>query len=91
MANECKRPAKPSGRKKQVAGTVLFWIGLVFLVIGIILCAMTLSSGDGELEQVGAMITGYASVIAWGISCLFWLIGVILYFVGRSQAKKAKN
>jgi C4-dicarboxylate transporter len=74
--------------KKKTAGKTQFWIGIVFLIIGIILCAMTLGSGDEDFEQLVAMITGYAAVIAWGISCLFLLIGAILFFKGRSQEKK---
>ena len=93
MLNKRERPAKPSGRKKQVAGIVLFWIGIVFLVIGIIFGAITLDAGSpaGEIERTGQMEAGFAAFIACVIGFLFMLIGVILYFVGRSQIKKQKN
>jgi nitrate reductase gamma subunit len=76
--------------KKKTVGTTQFWVGIVFLIIGIILGAITSSSGNGDLDLALALITGWGAVIAFGISCLFLLIGVILFFKGRSQVKKQK-
>jgi len=88
MSNEHKRPCKPSGRGKQVAGIVLFWIGIEFLIIGIILGAITSGLGNDDLGLGLAFVT---AVSVFVISCLFLLIGIILYFVGRSQAKRAQK
>jgi len=93
MANECERPVKQRGRGKQVAGIVLFWIGIVFLVICVIFIAIIIDAGlpAGEIERTGIMEAGFAAFGACVISCPFLLIGVILYFVGRSQAKRVQK
>ena len=91
MANEQERPAKPKGSGKKTAGKTQLWIGIVFLIIGIILGAITSSLGNEDLDLALALVTGWAAVIAFGISCLFLLIGATLFFKGRGQAKKQKN
>jgi len=90
MANEQERPAKPKGNRMKTAGKVLLWVGVVFLVIGIILYAIVPGCPPycSNPERAVDWIADLAAFIAWGISCLFLLPGVILYFVGRSQTKK---
>ncbi|MFA5055378.1 MAG: hypothetical protein WC562_04290 [Dehalococcoidia bacterium] len=91
MENECEKLVDVRGRGKKTAGAILLAIGIAFLVIGIIFSVGALSSGGGELDRAFGMASGFVAFSAFVLSCLFMLIGLILYFVGRSQSKRQKN
>lgn len=87
MANEQERIAKQKRFGKKAAGVTLFWVGVVLVIITVIIFGMALYS-------VGI---AYFAPYFWDcfimlfIASLMIVAGAILYFVGRSEAKKAKN
>ena len=92
MSNQPERPVKQRGRGKQLAGIVLFWIGIVLLVVGIIFIVVSLfSSGSSGMEEGLQIVAGLVALVAFVVSSIFCLIGITLYFVGRTRVKKVKN
>ena len=84
MANEQDKPAKPRGRGKQVAGIVLFWMGIVGILFFAGAMFVCIDSGSNPDYIPLAVIAG---AVFW-ISLLLVVMGAIMYHKGRSQAKK---
>jgi uncharacterized membrane protein YedE/YeeE len=85
MANEQERPAKSRGSGKQVAGGILFGIGLVVLVPCLI---MIVKSSNLGTEAIGF----YIALIVVMIICGFLLvIGVLTVLIGKGQEIEQRN
>ena len=79
------------GGNKKVAGIILFWVGIVVIISCLILSAIAFMTNN-EDEIIGAAVLFGAILLPIiFISIIILIIGITLYFVGRSQAKKKKN
>ena len=87
MLNKSKRTVYPRGYGRKFAGIALFWVGLVCAIITMIV----LGIGFYYLNSVEDSVAIYAGFIMLFVFFLMIVIGATLYFVGRSQANKAKN
>ena len=87
MVNEQERPAKSRGHKNKTTGIWMFWIGITGSALGFLMFYGTLfTMPDLDTpEDFPIIIAGIVFVL---VSCPTAIVGVILYFVGRSQAKK---
>lgn len=90
MANKRERLVKSRRNGLLLAGGIIFAIGLVLLVLGLImLIFLFLIPINDNPEAIAGFI---ALIVAMGVFGGIWmLIGATLYFVGRNQAKKQKN
>jgi uncharacterized membrane protein len=73
--------------KKKIAGIILFWVGIA----GIISCLLLLANAfaaSSETEVMGSVILSW--YILWP-TIFILIIGITLYFVGRSQEKKRRS
>jgi uncharacterized membrane protein len=88
MANEQERPAKSRGSGKQVAGGILFGIGLVVLVPCLIMFIMIVKSSNLGTEAIGF----YIALIVVMIICGFLMvIGVLTVLIGKGQEIEQRN
>jgi hypothetical protein len=79
---------KTNEKTKQVAGCILlFLVGPIGFLISYCLFEAGRHSYE-DIEQYGLPIMGLELAC---ISFIFIVVGIILFFVGRSQAKKQKN
>jgi cation transport ATPase len=84
MTNEQERPAKPERSGMTVTGIVFFWMGIAMILVSLLLCVLT---GGGSWPE--DFITGFfILVIGASAGLIFALVGAILYFIGRNQAKR---
>jgi hypothetical protein len=71
--------------RKKTKGIILFWVGVAAILISVlILISIEGVLPDGAVELSISAFVGIAGF-------LFVLIGAILFFVGKSEVKKAKN
>lgn len=93
MADEQEKPVRPRGRELKVYGWLVFALGFVFIIIGLIFIPYVgtcNSSGSGSGAALGC---GFCiiSLNALGIGVLLLITGLTFIFVGKSQGKKQKN
>jgi hypothetical protein len=75
------------GKKKQVAGCILCLVG----PIGFLIVHWLFEAGartDEDIPQLGLPLLGLEVGV---ISFILLVVGIILFIIGRSQAKKQKN
>jgi divalent metal cation (Fe/Co/Zn/Cd) transporter len=87
MQNKSERATYPRGYRKKFAGIALFWVGIVCAIISM----MMLGVGFYYLNSIEDSVAIYTEFIMLFVAFVAIVIGGILYFVGRSQAKKQKN
>ena len=87
MANEQERPAKPKGSGMKITSIVLFWVG----VVAILICVLSLVTYSGNMLEPESIPTWNVLIYGSPTGFLFMLIGAILYFVGRRQGKKQRS
>ena len=72
---------------KKCIGVTMFWLGIAVAIISM----MMLGIGFYYMNSIEDSIAIYIEFIIFFIALVVTVIGAILYFVGRSQAKKQKN
>ncbi len=91
MADEQEKPVRPRGRGLQVYGWLVFALGFVFFIIGVIFIPYV---GTSTSSGLGAALGGGFRIISFnalGIGVLLLITGLTFLFVGKSQGKKQKN
>jgi len=83
MLNKPEKAVYPKGYRKKISGIALFCIGVI-LFVGCMLSS--LSSLMRERYEVGL-----ASFIIAIISLIVAIVGIYMFFRGKSEMKKQKN
>lgn len=76
-----------AAKKEKIGGILLFVVGIPSIIMGFVIAGVTFFSMPNmdTPEMFPAIIAGTFIGLA---GCLIAIIGAILFFVGRSQAKK---
>ncbi len=72
--------------RSGIMSSVLFWLGVVFSVLGIIGVAKDIDLGIGAIPWL--LLAGLVFVASM-FNCLFWAVGMILEAI-ESKSKKEK-
>lgn len=87
MADEHHMPDNTGKNRKQIASWILMLLGPVGITVSLLLLELTTDS----FEDTTPLILPLTTMLLASISSLLFVVGIILLFLGRSQAKKQKN
>jgi len=83
MASECDNTAYPKGRKKKIAGLIMFILGIICLVSFLLLVYLSY----WDIDALGFAINLFVTAIICGVLAL---VGLILFIVGWNEGRIQK-